>query len=297
MSTRPLVRGARSAVLLVLVTALPTAASVDLTGWWRLGDSSFGLPVRFTQTGTQLSAVVPGLPAVASGTVDPDSGSLSIDLAVLYDQFAAPPFPGYCTYLVDAVAAPDGNTFAGTATTADFCVPPPFSCSPGSCLPSSTVAASGARTLCPDGVVESGEVCDDGVVTGCCDLFSSPCQTFRPAGSACTDDGDPLTNDVCDASGTCTHPHVLCPNGVLDPGEQCDDGTTSFTDCGYLCQYRPSGLPCDDDGDPLTRDICDGAGTCTHVRCGNHVLDPGEVCDYAAFGTCCATDCQSTLPR
>ncbi len=274
----------------------PAAGSVDLTGAWRLDDPVYGLPVQFTQTGTQLTAVVPGLPTIATGTIDPDSGAFMINVAALYNEFASIGFPGFCTYELDAVAAADGNTFTGTAISADFCVPPPFTCNPGACLSPTTGPASGARTLCPDGIVEPGEVCDDGV-NGCCSLFPAPCLAFQPAGTVCADDGDPLTNDICDGAGTCTHPHVLCPNGVLDPGEQCDDGNTSFTDCCYLCRFRPSGAACDDDGDPLTRDICDGAGTCQHVRCGNHALDAGEVCDYSLPGACCATDCQSTLPR
>ena len=298
MPTRPLAHVPRYAgPLLLLATAVPAAASLDLTGWWRLGSANYGLPARFTQTGTQLSVVVPGKPATATGTIDSVTGAFSIDLAALYNQFAPPGFAGYCTYHLDAVAAADGNSFTGTATTSDFCVPPPFICQPGSCNPATTVPASGARTLCPDGILEPGEVCDDGTVTGCCDLFAAPCHAVQPAGTRCTDDGDPLTDDVCDAAGTCTHPHVTCPNGVVDPGEQCDDGNTSYTDCCYLCQYRPSGVTCDDDGDPLTRDVCDGAGTCTHTRCGNHQLDPGEVCDYSASGACCTSDCQSMPAR
>jgi hypothetical protein len=286
-----------AAVLTACAAARSAAASVDLTGAWRLGDPVTGLPVQFTQTGTQLTAVVPGLPSIASGTIDAGSGAFAIDLASLYNENAPPGFPGLCTYALDAVAAPDGNSFTGTVTSAQFCIPPPFTCSPGSCASPITISASGARTLCPDGIVEPGEVCDDGLINGCCSLYPAPCLAFQPPGTTCADDGDPLTNDVCDGAGTCTHPHVLCPNGVLDPGEECDDGNTSFTDCCYLCRFRPTGATCDDDGDPLTRDICDGAGTCQHVRCGNHALDAGEVCDYSLPGACCATDCQSTLLR
>ena len=284
----------RVSIVTILVGVLPAAASVDLTGTWRLGD---GVPLRLTQSGTQLTAVVPGRPPQATGTIDPDTGVFAIDLAALYNEFAGAGFPGLCTFALDATAAPDGNSFAGTASASEFCVPPPFICNPGQCLPAVSVAVSGERSSCPDGILDPGEVCDDGTVTGCCSFYPAPCQAFLPAGSTCADDGDPLTDDVCDAAGTCTHPHVLCPNGVLDPGEQCDDGNTSFTDCCYLCQFRPSGVPCADDGDPFTRDVCDGAGTCEHLRCGNHFLDPGEVCDYAAPGACCAADCQSTLPR
>ena len=87
---------------------------------------------------------------------------------------------------------------------------------------------------------------------------------------------------------------------MIDPGEECDDGNTSNSDCCAFCQFRPDGAPCTSDGDPFTRDVCDGAGTCQHVLCGNTVLDPGEVCDPGdptVPGACCAADCQSVLPR
>jgi uncharacterized delta-60 repeat protein len=56
----------------------------------------------------------------------------------------------------------------------------------------------------------------------------------------------------------------LCGNGMLDPGEECDDGNAlGFDCCSTGCQLDPVGSACDLDGRQCTFDSCDGAGTCT----------------------------------
>jgi uncharacterized delta-60 repeat protein len=61
---------------------------------------------------------------------------------------------------------------------------------------------------CGDGALEPGEQCDDGN-TAAGDCCSPTCQ-YEPAGTACGDDGDACTENVCDATGSCTHPAVTC---------------------------------------------------------------------------------------
>jgi hypothetical protein len=68
-----------------------------------------------------------------------------------------------------------------------------------------------------------------------------------------------------------------CGNGVLDPGEACDDGDRGSLDCcGRACAYDPAGAVCAADTDPCNLERCDGAGTCGHVN--------------APLGTPCAAD-------
>jgi cysteine-rich repeat protein len=57
-----------------------------------------------------------------------------------------------------------------------------------------------------------------------------------------------------------------CGNGVIEPGEQCDDANAIDDDCCSLeCKPALEGVPCPDDGLACTADLCDDAGICTHA--------------------------------
>jgi cysteine-rich repeat protein len=56
-----------------------------------------------------------------------------------------------------------------------------------------------------------------------------------------------------------------CPNGILEVGEECDDGNSINGDCCTAdCTFEGAGSPCADDGEVCTADECDGAGVCAH---------------------------------
>jgi cysteine-rich repeat protein len=88
-----------------------------------------------------------------------------------------------------------------------------------------------------------------------------------------------------------------CGDGVLDPGEQCDDGNNSSGDgctalcqivCGWTCTCVP-GAPC----------WCVPGGTCIIGGiCGDGLLGANEVCDdsNAMAGDGCSADCQTVEP-
>lgn len=100
-----------------------------------------------------------------------------------------------------------------------------------------------------------------------------------------------------------------CGNGVVDAGEQCDDGNETNGDCcSGICQFEPSGAACAADGNPCTNDVCNGAGacgipnaspcndgvfcngadTCSGGACSQHAGDP------CAGGAECATVCNES---
>jgi len=76
----------------------------------------------------------------------------------------------------------------------------------------------------------------------------------KPAGTACTDDGNACTSDICNGTGACTHPAA-------------------------------TGAACTSDGNPCTSDVCDGTGACTHNNptggsvCGASCIAPGTCCN------------------
>jgi len=182
----------------------------------------------------------------------------------------------------------------------------------------------------------SDQACDDGnactddscnVAGGTCQHVSntSPCSDGNActtgdtcAGGSCQagtplvcDDGDVCTSDACEATTGCvfTAAPTGCPpepascgNGVLDAGEECDDGNTLDGDgCQSGCVLpvcgdgvRDAGEQCDDGGanSDVAPDAC--RTDCTPARCGDGVIDAAEQCDLGntASPTCCTGSCR-----
>lgn len=167
-------------------------------------------------------------------------------------------------------------------------------------------------TECGDGILQIGEVCDDGNLDD-----NDGCSSF------CTTEG----GYTCTGSPSVCTPN--CGNGLLDAGEECDDGATQggdgcsatcFVESGYSCIGQPSvcsrncgngtvepdkGEQCDDgnqnnsDGCSNTCQVqpgylCSGSpSVCTFV-CGNGTFQTGETCDdnNAMGGDGCSSVCQ-----
>ena len=92
----------------------------------------------------------------------------------------------------------------------------------------------------------------------------------------------------------------VCGNGVVDPGEECDDGNTTSNDgCSAECQDEKCGdgtLDVDeecDDGNTTNGDGC-SADCEIEPDCGDGTLDPGEECDDGnnTDGDGCSSECQ-----
>ncbi len=123
--------------------------------------------------------------------------------------------------------------------------------------------------------------CDCECTSGdCCD----GCH-YEPAGTSCTSDGNPCTDDVCNASGSCNHPNNSAP---------CDDG--SFCNGADTCNAGSctahGGDPCpgpDGDGD-CTESCNEGATDCTAADPTGSACDDGLFCGVAdtcdAAGVC-----------
>ncbi len=93
----------------------------------------------------------------------------------------------------------------------------------------------------------------------------------------------------------------VCGDGILDPGEECDDGNLIDGDgCSALCELEPfcgdgildPGEACDD-GNNADGDGC--SATCMFEPfCGDGNLDPGEQCDDGnnVDGDGCSASCE-----
>ena len=91
---------------------------------------------------------------------------------------------------------------------------------------------------------------------------------------------------------TFTANRVLCGNGVLDPGESCDDGNRRDGDCcSASCVAAAVGSSCADDGQGCTADVCDDELTCTH-----HVAPAGTLCRTTTQGCNGDSQCDGTSP-
>ena len=111
------------------------------------------------------------------------------------------------------------------------------------------------------------------------------------------DDGNDVNDDDC--RNDCTIP--VCGDGIVDPGEQCDDGNDVNDDaCRNDCTIPvcgdgivDPGEQCDD-GNDVNDDAC--RNDCTIPVCGDGIVDPGEQCDDGndVNDDACRNDC--TIP-
>ena len=162
-------------------------------------------------------------------------------------------------------------------------------------------------------------ICSAGTIA--CDLGETFCDqdtqavTEGPFSSPTCNDG--LDND-CDGSADvsdsdCDAPPVVCGDGIVGAGEQCDDGNDVNGDgCENDCTLTPPPAPfcgdgnvdageqCDD-GNNVDGDGCENDCTLTPPPapfCGDGNVDAGEQCDDGnnVDGDGCEADCTLTPP-
>ena len=174
------------------------------------------------------------------------------------------------------------------------------------CDPGGALHCNGDPSLAP---CTTGAQCEGGVncymVTSCCKFN---CQ-FVGQGATCFDGNSCTADDRCDNVGRCLGQFqpdgASCQDGVFCNGDdtcqagEClghaGDPCTSSPDCLATCDEGADAclstpfVPCGDDGNPCTDDVCNGSGTCTHPP-----LPGGTVCRAAATVCDVAETCNGT---
>lgn len=192
----------------------------------------------------------------------------------------------------------------------DACTVGPGTCTSGGC-------DFGSRITCN---ISPGECFES---AGECDPQDGSCH-YAPKlmGTACGDDGNSCTLDVCDGGGACTHPPKsdgsACRDGDSCNGTEACMGGACVPSNGVACNappsecYAPAGscdaatgqctytaspvdTPCSDDGNTCTSDVCDGFGLCVHRPVANGAsCDDGDACTRT--DTCASGACRGTNP-
>jgi cysteine-rich repeat protein len=152
---------------------------------------------------------------------------------------------------------------------------------------------AGAPVDCSDGVACTDDACDE--TNDSCtntandanctpDTFFCNGAEFCDAVNDCSSSGDPCqTGTVCNETDDSCDAVAACGNGVLEAGEDCDDGNTVDGDCcAATCQFEMLGSSCSDGQFCNGEELCDGAGACqagTPVNCGDGVGCTTDACD------------------
>lgn len=120
-------------------------------------------------------------------------------------------------------------------------------------------------------------------------MIPTPSQVYDPTLPCCA-----ACNTTTTVIGTTTTTLVSmgCGDGILGPGEVCDDGNPFDGDCcSSTCQFEFQGQPCADDGNVCTNDFCNGLGLCVHA--GDH---PGVICRPSTRACDVAEACDGFSP-
>lgn len=150
---------------------------------------------------------------------------------------------------------------------------------------------TGVPATCGNGILESGEQCDDGNERA--DDACVGCIVVPRCGNGVVEPGegcDVLDAAVCDHCEPVLEP--VCGNGVVEGEEECDTDHESCVECKLYTPVCGDGvINADDECDDGNDDDEDGCDNRCLVRvCGDGIVQQGETCDPP--GATCTNQCQ-----
>ncbi|MBT6489569.1 MAG: hypothetical protein HOK97_07400, partial [Deltaproteobacteria bacterium] len=185
-------------------------------------------------------------------------------------------------------------------------------CCPAGCVNAEDSDCEPIGTLCGNGIVDAGELCDGNCPDSCQTTDACIPLVLQGSEDACNAEcvAEPISEcvsgDSCCPSSCNSESDFdcasLCGNGVLDLDETCDgDCPTSCApldtcmvvelqgnafDCTAQCVQTGTVTACAND-DGCCADGCSAANDndCAS-ECGNGVIEPGEVCDGGCPASC-----------
>jgi hypothetical protein len=126
-----------------------------------------------------------------------------------------------------------GGTLKVCDTPPDVCFQARGTCQPGTGACAYELRAAGSACRPAAGVCDVEETCTGS--TGTC-----PANAHKPAGTACTDDGNACTTDVCNAAGGCEHPPVAV-GAACGTGRVCNGSAACVEGCWIAGAYYAPG--------------------------------------------------------
>src|SRR5213592_658948 len=154
---------------------------------------------------------------------------------------------------------------------------------------------------CGDGVVDSPESCDDGANNGTAGSCCTTTCTFKTSGTACTDDGNVCTTDLCNGSSSvCQHAPGNSGTTCRGAVNECDllEACTGSSSTCPADVVKTAGTACTDDGNVCTTDQCNGSVAsplCVHNpgNAGTTCRATAGACDVAETCTGTSSTCPS----